>query len=423
MNRKPGSLSMGHLVNGHLAHGNPKGLDAGLRWDLRGRMGCGIVALLPNTVVRRSRSGKKAMQRLPLANREEELALFDAMIVGTTGERILLLEARNTLGKSTLMKEFMRRSPDEVTCIPLDLKGDPGLHEVLARLCDGLGWDAFPTFAARVEELGREGKRAAELARYEHVHQKDYNWKAVRDLMIDAFKANDLDEFCFYNDRLKPARDHFPTRDANLHGMVKALIEFCQQRPSLIDELLEGLREERFEKYKEYHALIYGVDAKTPPHRETGLAARAGIEWVEIRYALWAADEGDRAGRRVELTRALFDDLGTRPGRVVFLFDTFDEGSPEVQGWLAQIFLAHAHRATDLVVVIAGQEVPEESIEWAACCQHRILANLDSAEAWDAYSRSKGWDMPRAWIEGYCAATHGNPSQMDKLLSAAQSGG
>jgi hypothetical protein len=363
------------------------------------------------------------MQRLPLANREEELALFDAMIVGTTSERILLLEARNTLGKSTLMKEFMRRSPDEVTCVPVDLKGDPGIHEVLARLCDGLGWESFPTLAARVEELGREGKRTVELARYEHVHQKDYNWKAVRDLMFDAFKADDLDEFCFYRDSLKPARDHFPATAANLRSMVKALIEFCQQRPSLIDELLEGLREERFEKYGEYYARIYGVETKTPPHRETGRAAGDGMERAEIRYALWAKDEVDRAARRAELTRALFDDLGARPGRVVFLFDTFDEGSPEVRDWLAEIFLTHAHRAADLVVVIAGQQVPGESIEWATRCQHRLLTSLDNAEAWDAYARSKGWDMPRAWIEAYCAATHGNPFQMDKLLlSAGQSG-
>ncbi|MFN2185936.1 MAG: hypothetical protein ACK2UU_18285, partial [Anaerolineae bacterium] len=372
-----------------------------------------------------SRSGKRAMQRLPLANREEEKAFFAGMVAGTADERILLLEAGGGMGKTTLMAEFVRHCRAEnVACVPVNLKGDPGLHEVLARLCDGLGWDAFPAFAACVEELGREGRRAADLARYEHVHQKTYDWKAIRDLMLDAFKADDLDEFCFYRDSLKPARDHFPATDANLRSMVKALLEFCQQRPSLIDELLEGLREERFEKYMAYYARIYGVEAEAPPQPEAGRAAGAGIGRTEIRDALRAADEGDRTARRGALTRALFEDLRDRPGRMAILFDTCEQAGPETGAWLAETFLTYANRAQNLVVVIAGRQVPEMRLEWEACCQNHRLCELREPGLWQAYADEIGATLPSAdWIAAFCDLFDGHPLKMMEALARYMPGG
>jgi hypothetical protein len=363
------------------------------------------------------------MQRLPLANREEELAFFAGMVAGTGGERILLLEAGGGMGKTTLMAEFVRHcGAEKVACVPINLKGEPGLHEVLARLCDGLGWDAFPAFAARVEELGREGRRVAELARYEHVHQEAYDWKAIRDLMINAFQADDLDEFCFYNDRLKPARDHFPANDANLRNMVKALIAFCQQRPSLIDELLEGLREERFEKYREYYARIYGVEAETPP--EAGRGTGAGIGRAEVRDALRAEDEVDRAARRGALTRALFDDLRVGPGRLAILFDTCEQAGPETGAWLAETFLAHAHRTQNLVVVIAGRQVPETSLEWGTGCQQHRLGELRDPGLWQAYAERIGAVLPSPeFVPVFCQHFDGHPLKMMEALALYIPGG
>jgi hypothetical protein len=365
------------------------------------------------------------MQRLPLANRKDEREFFAGMVAGMIEERILLLEAAGGMGKTTLLSEFVRHcGAEKVPCVPVDLKGDPGLHEVLARMCDGLGWEAFPAFAARVEELGGGGRRAADLARYEHVHQKDYDWKAIRDLMIDAFQADDLDEFCFYRDSLKPARDQFPATDANLRSMVKALIEFCQQRPSLIDELLEGLREERFEKYGAYYARIYGVEAEAPPQPEAGRAAGAGIGRAEIRDALRAADEGDRAARRGALTRALFEDLGDRPGQMAILFDTCEQAGPEIGAWLEETFLAHASRAQNLVVVIAGRQVPEMRLEWETCCQHHRLGELREPGLWQAYAEEIGATLPSAdWIAAFCDLLDGHPLKMMEALARYMPGG
>ena len=144
---------------------------------------------------------------------------------------------------------------------------------------------------------------------------------------------------------------------------------------------------------------------------------------AEIEVALRTPDEGDRAARRARLTQALFDDLRAWGQRIVLLFDTYEQADPEVQDWLAGPFLARARRTENLVVVIAGRQVPEPTIEWNACCHRRRLGNVDDVEAWMAYAARRGWQVPRAWIEGYCAATNGHPGQVDMLLASVGEGG
>ena len=358
------------------------------------------------------------MQRLPLANREEELGFFAGMIAGTTVERILLLEAGGGMGKTTLMAEFVRHCrAEKVPCVPVDLKGDPGLHEVLARLCDALGWKSFPTFATRIEELGQDGGgRAADAARFEHVHREDYNRAAIRDLMIEGFTVDGLREFCYYRPAFEPALEQF-VKDATLQKQVMIVIDFCRHHVKL-SELLVELREERIELYKRYYARIYGVEAEVPPERETVREAGAGTGRHKIWDALRTADEGDRAARRGALTRALFDDLGARPGRLAILFDTCEQAGPEMGEWLEGSFLAHVHRTTNLVVVIAGRQVPATSLEWEACCQHLCLENLPEPGLWQTYAERIGAVLPSPeFIPVFCHHFDGHPLKMMEALA------
>jgi hypothetical protein len=245
------------------------------------------------------------------ANREYELELFDRMVAGQAEERILLLEAKGQIGKSTLLLAFERRCPHDVPCAAINLKGSStGLHEVFYRLCDALGWNRFPAFRACVESLGRV------------------------------------------------------TIDKNVV-----------------------------------------------------------IGWAEIEVALRAPDEGDRAARRAQLTQALFDDLRSWEGRLVLLFDTYEQADPEVQDWLAGPCLARARRTTNLVVIVAGRQVPEESVEWTVCCHRHRLGNVEDVDAWEDFARRNEWTVPRAWIEGYCVALRGHPGQIAALLASAALGG
>jgi hypothetical protein len=364
------------------------------------------------------------MRRLPVANREEELGFFAGMIAGTATERILLLEADGGMGKTTLMAEFVRKcQAAEVPCVPVDLKGDPGLHEVLARLCEGLGWEGFPTLTARVEELGPGGGgRAADAARFEHVRRERYNRAAIRDLMIEGYTVDGLQEFCFYRPAFEPALERF-VKDATLQKLVMILIEFCQQRV-ILPELLVELRQERFELYKRHYARIYGIEAQARPEGETTRQAAASIGRSEIRDALRTADEGDRATRRGALTRALFDDLEERPERLVFLFDTCEQAGPEVGEWLAGTFLAHVHRAKKLVVVIAGRQVPEASLAWEAYCQHHRLGKLREPGLWQKYAERIGAVLPSPeFIPVFCQHFDGHPLKMMEALAPYVRGG
>jgi len=245
------------------------------------------------------------------ANREYELRLFDRMIAGQTGERILLLEARGEMGKSTLLTAFERRCPADIPCVLIDLKGQAnGLHEVFYRLCDALGWEQFPHFVQCVQGL--------------------------------------------------------------------AQITVCR------------------------NILVGG----------------------QIQVALQAPDEAGRQARRAELTQALFDDLHAWRGRLVLIFDTYEQADPEVQDWLAGPCLGRVRRMANLVVVIAGRRVPKESSEWAACCCHHRLGNIEDVEAWWTYVNRQGLPVRREWVEGYCVALQGHPGQMVKMLaSAARWGG
>ena len=145
---------------------------------------------------------------------------------------------------------------------------------------------------------------------------------------------------------------------------------------------------------------------------------------AEIEVALRTPDEGDRAARCAQLTQAFFVDLRARRGRLVLIFDTYEQADPEVQDWLAGPCLARARRTANLVIVIAGRQVPEESIEWAACCHRHRLGSVKDVDAWCSYAERRSLSVPRAWIEGYCVALQGHPGQVDKMLaSAAQWGG
>lgn len=240
------------------------------------------------------------------ANREFEFDLFDRIISGQTNERILLLDAQGGMGKTTLLREFMRRCPGDVPFAPVDLKGNTtSLHEIFYRMCDALDWEGFPTFASRVESLG-----------------------------------------------------------------------------------------------------------------QVTIADNRIIGRAEIEVALRSPDEGDRAARRADLTRAFFADLRALQRRILLIFDTFEEAPLEVKEWFQSSFLAFSHHTPDLVVIVAGRQIPEESIEWTACCISHCLVPVREPESWRIYADRIGAVLPSPeWIAAFCDLLDGHPLRMAEALA------
>jgi ATP/maltotriose-dependent transcriptional regulator MalT len=139
---------------------------------------------------------------------------------------------------------------------------------------------------------------------------------------------------------------------------------------------------------------------------------------ADIAVALQTPDQGDRLARRAELTRAFFDDLRPLKRRLLMIFDTFDEAAPDVQEWLQSSFLAFAHRTPHLRVIVAGRQVPEDSIEWATCCIRHRLAAVCEPELWQLYADRRGAVFhSQEWIAAFCDLLEGHPLEMAKAIA------
>ncbi len=246
------------------------------------------------------------------ANREYELGLFQQVITGRDARRILLLEAESGMGKTTLVREFMRRRPANIDCAPLDFKGgSAGLHQIFYRLCDCLGWEYFSNFTARVEGLS-----------------------------------------------------------------------------------------------------------------QVNIADNKIIGYAEIEVALHSPDEGDRAARRAALTRAFFDDLRALKRALLLVFDTFEQAPPEAQGWLQSSFLAYARRTPHLTVIVAGRQIPDESIEWDDCCVSHRLTPIEDPGHWQNYCQAIGLALHSEAVRTCCILYKGRPNEVvQALVAVAGQGG
>jgi hypothetical protein len=96
------------------------------------------------------------MKKDVLANRRPELEFFRAMLAHKTGERILILQAASSKGKTSLIRHFRRECPPDLCVVHLDFKGaEIGLAGVLHEFRELLGASVFSQFDAAYLRLLR----------------------------------------------------------------------------------------------------------------------------------------------------------------------------------------------------------------------------------------------------------------------------
>jgi|CXWK01.1.fsa_nt_gi hypothetical protein len=89
----------------------------------------------------------------PIANYEHARALFDLLLTADTRERILLLEGESGTGKSTLLFVCLD-SAGAIRQVRFSFKETAiSVNEVFYRAGDMLGWEHFPRFLTRVDEM------------------------------------------------------------------------------------------------------------------------------------------------------------------------------------------------------------------------------------------------------------------------------
>lgn len=127
---------------------------------------------------------------------------------------------------------------------------------------------------------------------------------------------------------------------------------------------------------------------------------------------------GDPDSRRFRLARlreAFCQDLRDLDQQVVMILDTFNEASPELETWIIG-FLAEVSETPNLRVVLAGQRVPQPTIEWSDCCELTRLEPIDQEEDWYGYATAVRLPLEREAIKAVVRLMKGNPQMIRNAL-------
>jgi len=138
------------------------------------------------------------------------------------------------------------------------------------------------------------------------------------------------------------------------------------------------------------------------------------MQWGEndINVALGGPDEQTRDLRRSDLTHAWITDVRAL-GQVALVFDTFEKCDADLQRWLTSALLPAAHRSPQLLVVVAGQTMPDSSPMWE--CEEMELTAI-APEHWLAYAKAIGVQVDLKHLEGCCGIVNGHCSTVAAYL-------
>jgi hypothetical protein len=132
-----------------------------------------------------------------IANRTQELRLFQRMVSGEVSQRILLIEAPSGLGKTNLLLKFEHHCPSTVATAWVDLKAaQTGIAYLFSRIRKKLGAEKFPRFSAAVQQFLSGGVQVSDnvLSGQENQIQVVLN---IEDENLRNFRLSGLQEAFF----------------------------------------------------------------------------------------------------------------------------------------------------------------------------------------------------------------------------------
>lgn len=109
-----------------------------------------------------------------------------------------------------------------------------------------------------------------------------------------------------------------------------------------------------------------------------------------IQVVLQGQSEAERQFRLQQVQSAFFKDLRQGRSGIVFILDTFNEATPELRAWVEGQFLMEVADGERLYCVVAGQEVPQASIEWERLHHKCCLKPIRDHELWYHYAKDAG---------------------------------
>ena len=130
----------------------------------------------------------------------------------------------------------------------------------------------------------------------------------------------------------------------------------------------------------------------------------------------------ERQERLDRLQEAFFEDLEQYPLPIVFILDTFNGASEELQKRIAGSFLVDVGDCSKLRAVVAGSKVPQPSLSWQRHHHLFPLGPIKEVDAWYVYADAAGFRFDRSQIDVMVAGCCGVPSDIVKFFKLAESG-
>ena len=127
----------------------------------------------------------------------------------------------------------------------------------------------------------------------------------------------------------------------------------------------------------------------------------------------------ERKYRLTQLQQVFFEDLERFDRPIVFILDTYNGATEELAGWIGGQFLAEVELNPKLFAIVAGQIIPEPTIQWQNLYHRCKLDRIMEREAWYGYVKDVGYCFSSEEIDFSIDAARGIPAQVVALLEVA----
>jgi hypothetical protein len=130
----------------------------------------------------------------------------------------------------------------------------------------------------------------------------------------------------------------------------------------------------------------------------------------------------ERQDRLDRLQEAFFEDLEEYPLPIVFILDTFNGASSELQRWIAGSFLVDVGDSQRLRAVVAGSQVPKPSSTWERHHHVFSLGPIQEYAVWYDYAEKEGYLLNQSHIQMAVIISDGIPEKIVHYFKLAELG-
>ena len=127
----------------------------------------------------------------------------------------------------------------------------------------------------------------------------------------------------------------------------------------------------------------------------------------------------ERKYRLTQLQQVFFEDLERFDRPIAFILDTYNGATEELAGWIESPFLAEVALNPKLFAIVAGQIIPQPTIEWQNLHRRCKLDRIMEREAWYGYVKDVGYCFSSQEIDVLIDAVEGVPARVVALLEVA----